>query len=89
MRRRRIVAGLLLSLAAPLAAEAQPAGKVSGSVFSDADPPAGYAARSKRFRLACGNSATSGPEHRHRVPVGRGGARRLPDLAAELVRLEA
>jgi putative tryptophan/tyrosine transport system substrate-binding protein len=40
MRRRRILAGLLLSLAAPLAGEAQPAGKIPRiGVLSPGNPP--------------------------------------------------
>ena len=75
-------------LAAPLAAEAQPAGKLPriGFLFSGAPGPREsrrFPARPARPRLHRGS------EHRHRVAVRRRAGERLPELAAELVRLKA
>ena len=85
MDRRAFVAGALGLLAAPLAAEAQPAGKVSRIGYLRSPSPArvplarGASARASRARLR------RGAEHHFRVPMGRGQSERLPGLAAELV----
>ena len=90
MRRRRILAGLLLTLAAPLAAEAQPAGKVPRiGVLAPTSPPA--IDRALTRRLPAGLRELGYVEGQNIIIEYRwaeGQARALPALAAELVRLE-
>ena len=65
-------------LAAPLAGEAQPAGKVPDRVWLLARLPVG-ATFSASFRQALREPGLrGGPEHRHRVPMGGGEVRAAP-----------
>jgi putative tryptophan/tyrosine transport system substrate-binding protein len=90
MRRRRIIAGLLLTLVAPLAAEAQQAGKVYrvgvlwlNSLHADSHLLEAFRQGLREF---------VGTEERNIVIEFRsaeGNPEKLPGLVAELVRLKA
>jgi putative ABC transport system substrate-binding protein len=87
MRRRRILAGLLLTLAAPLASEAQQAGKVYriGFLGETGNPSTSsnmHAFRAGLHDLGYVESRDFVMEYRW----AEGHADRLPELAADLVR---
>jgi putative ABC transport system substrate-binding protein len=90
MRRRRVLAGLLLSLVvAPLAAEAQPAGKVYRIGFLGATSPAGYASQVEAFRAGLRDLGyVEGKNVVIEFRWAEGNYARLPELAVELVRLK-
>ena len=88
MRRRRILAGLLLSLAAPFGVEAQPPGKVYRIGFlasgSATMPPPVESFRKGLRELGWVEGQNIVIDYR----FAEGRLDRLPDLAAELVRLK-
>jgi putative tryptophan/tyrosine transport system substrate-binding protein len=88
MRRRRIIAGLLLSLVAPLAAEAQPAGKVYRiGVLALGDSPSSPSWEAFRQALRqLGYVEGSNTAIEWRWAEGR--LERFPAFAAELVALK-
>ena len=90
MERRAFLAGAAALLAAPLAAEAQQAGKVPRIGFSSASSlrPRDRAIV-EAFRQGLARAGLDRrPEHRDRVPWAEERTERLPDLAAELVSLK-
>ena len=96
MRRRHILAGLLLSLVAPLAAEAQPAGKVPQiGVLSPTSPsdaggnPSDLAVLFAAFREGLRELGyVEGQNIKIESRWAEGNYDRLPGLAADLVRLK-
>ena len=90
MRRRRILGGLLLSLVAPLAAAAQPAGRVErvGILSVEAAPSAEDVATSPLRAALRDLGWTVGQNMVLERRYAEGQPDRLPALAADLVRLK-
>ena len=90
MRRRRILGGLLLSLVAPLAAAAQPAGRVKrvGILSVEAAPSAEDVATSPLRAALRDLGWTVGQNMVLERRYAEGQPDRLPALAADLVRLK-
>jgi putative ABC transport system substrate-binding protein len=87
MRRRRVIAGLLLSLVAPLAAEAQPTTKVPRVGFLWAVPKSSPGVRAFEERLRA-LGYVDGRNIAIEFRSAAGNLDLLPGLAAELVRLD-
>jgi putative tryptophan/tyrosine transport system substrate-binding protein len=88
-RRRFLVTSLASALAVPLAVEAQPAGKVWRIAFLGSTSPSGYASQTTAFRE--GLRELGYVEGRNVIIEFRwanGKYERLPELAADLVRLK-
>ena len=87
MDRRAFVAGAAALFAAPLAAEAQPAGKVYRIAFLGSTSPSGYASQMEAFRTGLRDLGyVEGRNLLIEFRWAQGNNQRLPQLAAELVR---
>jgi putative ABC transport system substrate-binding protein len=87
MDRRAFLAGAAGLLAAPLAAEAQPPGKVYRIAFLGSTSPSGYASQVEAFRTALRDLGyVEGQNLLIEFRWAQGNNQRLPQLAAELVR---
>ena len=89
MDRRAFLAGSAALLAAPLAAEAQPAGKVHRLAFLGSTSPAGYANQIEAFRAGLRDLGyVEGQNLVIEFRWAEAKNERLPELAAELVQLK-